>query len=191
MLSYLPALGAYLVIGGPVSSERATFDLWLCAAVTHAASARRVTVPGLRGLERAEGVSPAVINGMEQVIIVSDEGSRGGPDALRTLFCWTCSSCRLRLDRTTTRAIAPADWTAIPCQARLTLTTRLLGSTVTRNPALVACPAMERDAAAAPAYFRTAAGRLRGCRARSPKRCPCRRSRGNRPSCRPLRELHS
>jgi len=74
-LSYVPALGAYLVIGGPVSRQRAKFDLWLWSG-RRGAPARRVTVPGLRGLERAEGVSPAVINGKEQVIIVSDDGNR-------------------------------------------------------------------------------------------------------------------
>ena len=74
-LSYVPALGAYLVIGGPVSRERAEFDLWLWSG-QRGAPTRRVTVPGLRGFERAEGVSPAVINGVEQIIIVSDDGNR-------------------------------------------------------------------------------------------------------------------
>lgn len=74
-LSYVSALGAYLVIGGPVSRERAEFDLWLWSG-HRGAPARRVTVPGLRGLERAEGVSRAFINGVEQVIIVSDDGNR-------------------------------------------------------------------------------------------------------------------
>ena len=74
-LSYVHALGAYLVVGGPVSRRRAEFDLWLWIG-QHGTPARRVTVPGLRGLERAEGVSPAVINGAERVIIVSDDGDR-------------------------------------------------------------------------------------------------------------------
>ena len=74
-LSYVPALGAYLVIGGPVSRQRAEFDLWLWSG-QRGAPARRVTVPGLRGLERAEGVCPAVIDGVERVIIVSDDGNR-------------------------------------------------------------------------------------------------------------------
>jgi Protein of unknown function (DUF3616) len=74
-LSYVPALGAYLVIGGPVSREPAKFDLWLWSG-QRGAPARRVTVPGLRGFERAEGVSPAIINGVEQVIIISDDGNR-------------------------------------------------------------------------------------------------------------------
>ncbi|HEY8710673.1 MAG TPA: DUF3616 domain-containing protein [Burkholderiaceae bacterium] len=74
-LSYVPCLGEYLVIGGPVSRARARFDLWLWSG-QHAAPARRVTVPGLQGLERAEGVSPAVIDGVERIVIVSDDGDR-------------------------------------------------------------------------------------------------------------------
>ena len=38
--------------------------------------ARQITVPGLTGFEHAEGVSPAVIDGRQQLIIVSDDGSR-------------------------------------------------------------------------------------------------------------------
>jgi hypothetical protein len=74
-LSYVPSIGAYLVIGGPVSREPAQFDLWLWSGV-QGASARRVTIPGLQGLEHAEGVSPAVIDGAERIVIVSDDGNR-------------------------------------------------------------------------------------------------------------------
>ncbi|MBC7956908.1 MAG: DUF3616 domain-containing protein [Cytophagales bacterium] len=74
-LSYVPALGEYLVIGGPVSREPAQFDLWLWSGQP-GAPARRVTVPGLKGLEHAEGVSPATINGAERIVIVSDDGNR-------------------------------------------------------------------------------------------------------------------
>ena len=74
-LSYVPALDAYLLIGGPVSRQRAEFNLWLWSG-ERGAPARRVTVPGLRGLERAEGVCPAVIDGAQRVIIVSDDGDR-------------------------------------------------------------------------------------------------------------------
>ena len=74
-LSYVPSLGEYLVIGGPVSRAHAQFDLWLWSG-QQGAPARRVTVPGLQGLERGEGVSPAVIDGVEQIIIVSDDGNR-------------------------------------------------------------------------------------------------------------------
>jgi Protein of unknown function (DUF3616) len=74
-LSYVPVLGAYLLIAGPVSRQRAEFELWQWSG-EHGAPARRVTVPGLPGLERAEGVCPAVIHGAQRVIIVSDDGDR-------------------------------------------------------------------------------------------------------------------
>jgi hypothetical protein len=35
-----------------------------------------VTVPGLPGFERAEGISPALIDGRQSIIIVSDDGNR-------------------------------------------------------------------------------------------------------------------
>ena len=74
-LSYVPSIGEYLVISGPVSREPGQFALWLWNG-QQGGSARRVTVPGLQGLERAEGVSPAVIDGVERIIIVSDDGNR-------------------------------------------------------------------------------------------------------------------
>lgn len=74
-LSYVPAIGEYLVIGGPASREPAEFDLWRWSGKP-GAPARRVTVPGLQGFERAEGVSPARIGGIERIVIVSDDGNR-------------------------------------------------------------------------------------------------------------------
>ena len=74
-LSYVPSLGEYLVISGPVSREPGQFALWLWNG-RQGGAARRVTVPGLQGLERAEGVSPAVIDGVVRIIIVSDDGDR-------------------------------------------------------------------------------------------------------------------
>jgi Protein of unknown function (DUF3616) len=74
-MSYLPCLGGYLVIGGPVAREQVQFRMWFWSG--HPGEpARRVTVPGLPGFERAEGVSSAVINGHQRIIIVSDDGSR-------------------------------------------------------------------------------------------------------------------
>lgn len=72
-LSYVPSLGAYLVIGGPTSREPAAFDLWHWSGEP-GAPARRLTVPGLRGFEKAEGVSPAVVGGIERIVVVSDDG---------------------------------------------------------------------------------------------------------------------
>jgi hypothetical protein len=74
-MSYLPALGGYLVIGGPVTRERLQFRLWFWSG--HSGEpARHVTVPGLPGFEHAEGVSGAVIGGQQRIILVSDDGSR-------------------------------------------------------------------------------------------------------------------
>ena len=74
-LSYLPALGGYLVISGPVSREQVHFQLWFWSG-QRGEPARHVTVPGLKGFEHAEGVSPAVIDGRQLIVIVSDDGSR-------------------------------------------------------------------------------------------------------------------
>jgi hypothetical protein len=84
-MSYLPALGGYLLISGPVASEPAQFQLWFWSG--HADQpARRVTVPGLHGFERAEGIGPAVIDGRQRIIIVSDDGSRQAGRAARYLL---------------------------------------------------------------------------------------------------------
>ncbi len=74
-LSYIPALNGYLVISGPVSREPAQFQLWFWSDQA-GAQARRVTVPGLEGFAHAEGVSPAVIDGHQRIVIVSDDGNR-------------------------------------------------------------------------------------------------------------------
>jgi len=74
-MSYLSALGGYLVISGPVSREQVQFQLWFWSG-QRGEPARRVTVPGLKGFEHAEGISPAVIDGRQRIIIVSDDGSR-------------------------------------------------------------------------------------------------------------------
>lgn len=74
-MSYVPAMGAYLLIGGPASREAGNFDLWRWSGEP-GTPARLVTVPGLRSLEKAEGVSPAIVGGTERIIIVSDDGDR-------------------------------------------------------------------------------------------------------------------
>ena len=79
-LSYVPALDAYLIIGGPPSREPGSFGLW-CWSGQPDAPARRVTVPGLRSFEKAEGISPAVVDGRERIVIVSDDGSRAAKRA--------------------------------------------------------------------------------------------------------------
>lgn len=74
-LSYLPALDGYLVISGPVASQQVHFQLWFWSGLP-GAPARRVSVAGLPGFEHAEGVSPAMIDDRQRIIIVSDDGSR-------------------------------------------------------------------------------------------------------------------
>ena len=74
-MSFIPSLGGYLIISGPSTREPQHFELWFWSGQADA-SARRVTVAGIPGFERAEGVSPAVIDGAQRIIVVSDDGSR-------------------------------------------------------------------------------------------------------------------
>lgn len=74
-MSYLPSLDGYLVISGPVVREQVQFQLWFWSG-HRSEPARRVSVPDLQGFEHAEGISPAVIDGRQRILIVSDDGSR-------------------------------------------------------------------------------------------------------------------
>ena len=74
-LAFVASLGGYLVISGPTSREKDDFKLWFWSGQADAA-ARRVSIEGIQGLERAEGVSPAVIDGEQRIVIVSDDGDR-------------------------------------------------------------------------------------------------------------------
>jgi hypothetical protein len=74
-MSYVPALNGYLVTSGPVAREQVQFQLWFWSG-RPSEPARRVSVPGLPGFEHAEGVTPAVIDGRQRIMIVSDDGSR-------------------------------------------------------------------------------------------------------------------
>lgn len=74
-MSWIPVLGGYLVISGPVAKEQVQFQLWFWSGKPDDRP-RRVGVPGLPGFEHAEGVSPAMIDGRQRIVIVSDDGSR-------------------------------------------------------------------------------------------------------------------
>lgn len=74
-MASIPLLGGYLVIGGPVAREKVHFQLWFWSGQS-GAPARRVTVPGLHGFKHAEGVCPAILDGRQRVMIVSDDGIR-------------------------------------------------------------------------------------------------------------------
>lgn len=75
-MSYIASLDGYLVISGPVTREKDDFRLWFWSGQP-GAPAHRVSIPGLRGLERAEGLSPALMeDGARRLVIVSDDGDR-------------------------------------------------------------------------------------------------------------------
>ena len=74
-MSYMAALNGYLIISGPASRADHAFGLWFWSGQADA-PARRITVPGLAGFERAEGICPAVIDGVSKIVIVSDDGNR-------------------------------------------------------------------------------------------------------------------
>ncbi|MDP2366620.1 hypothetical protein [Rhodoferax sp.] len=74
-MAFVPALGGYLIIGGPAARQQVHFELWFWSGAP-GAPARRVAVDGLAGFEHAEGLSPATIDGKQMVIFVSDDGNR-------------------------------------------------------------------------------------------------------------------
>lgn len=74
-MSWFPSLDGYLLIGGPVGRKPVPFQLWFWSG-RPGAPAHRARVPGLPGLESAEGICPAVIDGREQIVVVSDDGNR-------------------------------------------------------------------------------------------------------------------
>ena len=75
-LSYIAALAGYLVVSGPANRDNVEFGLWFWTGLP-GAPARRVTVPGLDNLAHAEGLCPAVLQGVAGIVIVSDDGNRG------------------------------------------------------------------------------------------------------------------
>ena len=74
-LAWVPYLGAYLIISGPVARQQVPFRLWFWSGRPED-GARRVRVGERRDFEHAEGVTPALIDGQPRVVIVSDDGSR-------------------------------------------------------------------------------------------------------------------
>ena len=74
-MSWVAAMSGYLVISGPAARADHSFGLWFWNGQADT-PARRVTVPGLAGFERAEGVCPAVFDGVTKIVIVSDDGNR-------------------------------------------------------------------------------------------------------------------
>jgi hypothetical protein len=67
-IQYVPALGAYLVIGGPVD-KAAGYSLWLCSLK---GETERIRFPEFEGLCRPEAIMP--IPGKNEVYLFSEEG---------------------------------------------------------------------------------------------------------------------
>lgn len=84
-MSWLPALGGYLVISGPVACETTQFRIWFWRGGP-GDPASPVNVDGLPGFEHAEGVSPALIDGRQFIMIVSDDGDRASGRYARYLL---------------------------------------------------------------------------------------------------------
>ncbi len=74
-MAWVASLGGYLLIAGPVAREQAPFRLWFWNGQADTRP-RCVDVPGLPGFAHAEGVCPAIIEGREVIVIVSDDGDR-------------------------------------------------------------------------------------------------------------------
>jgi hypothetical protein len=74
-MSYIPFMDGHLICSGPVGRKKAQFQVWFWSG--HPGEpAHLVSVPGLQGFEHAEGISPAIIDGRQKIIVVSDDGSR-------------------------------------------------------------------------------------------------------------------
>jgi len=84
-MTYFPCYNGFLVIGGPVSREPVPFRLWFWSGAP-STPARRVDIPGLSGIECAEGICPALIDGQQKIIIVSDDGNRSAGRFARYLI---------------------------------------------------------------------------------------------------------
>lgn len=74
-MAYVPDLSGYILIAGPVARESVQFQLWFWSG-NQAEGARAVSVAGLDGFEHAEGLTLAVVDGREKLLIVSDDGDR-------------------------------------------------------------------------------------------------------------------
>jgi len=74
-MAWVPALGGYLLVSGPVARQQVPFRLLFWNGLPEA-GARPVCVGDREGFEHAEGVTPALIDGQPRIVIVSDDGSR-------------------------------------------------------------------------------------------------------------------
>ncbi len=83
-MAYAPCLAGYLLIGGPVARQEVDFTLWFWSGAAHDRP-RRVDIAGLPGLEHAEGVTQARLDGQPRIVVVSDDGNRAAGRCARYL----------------------------------------------------------------------------------------------------------
>jgi hypothetical protein len=74
-LSWVAALGGYLLVSGPVASEQVQFRLWFWSGKA-GDPPRAASVAGLPGFAHAEGISAAIVGGAPKLMVVSDDGDR-------------------------------------------------------------------------------------------------------------------
>ena len=77
-LRYIPKLGAYLIISGRANAVKVPFRLWIWQGHKDS-TPKEVTIEGAPSLEKAEGISTIVLNGVEKLVIVSDDGTGNIP----------------------------------------------------------------------------------------------------------------
>ncbi len=74
-MKYIPRLSGYLIVSGPLEDVDTQFTLWLWDGIPQSAP-RQVNVAGLqKGLWQTEGITPAVVDGKERLLLVSDDGN--------------------------------------------------------------------------------------------------------------------
>jgi hypothetical protein len=72
-MSFVPWLGEYLVVGGPLDKLDAGFTLWIWEGPS--GRVRRV-LPWSADLSHCEGVCSALIDSRESLVLVGDNGDR-------------------------------------------------------------------------------------------------------------------
>jgi hypothetical protein len=73
-IAFDPKLGGYLILSRREDKHGKSFKLWLWDGDT-SHDARRVKLSGAPNLDHAEGISPVRFNGVDQILIVVDDGN--------------------------------------------------------------------------------------------------------------------
>ncbi len=72
-MAYDPRLQGYLVISGAAAKKQGEFHLWYWNGRPEHVP-QKITVPGLKGFEYIEGITPVRRNGQDYIFAVSDDG---------------------------------------------------------------------------------------------------------------------